>query len=214
MIPALLLAVWAQIKVKSAYAKYSKIPARTGITGAQIAQFIMDQENIHDVGIECIPGEMSDHYDPRSKTVRLSEAVHNGSSIAALGIAAHEVGHVVQHSRAYVPLGIRHFMYPASSIGSKLAFPLIIGGLIFHNPALATIGIWLYSAAVAFTLVTLPVEFNASTRAKRALAGSGYLEEDELAGVRKVLSAAAMTYVAAAVGSILQLVQLILLRRD
>lgn len=214
LIPAILIGVWAQFRVKGAYAKYSQIGTRSRVTGAQIAQFIMDRENIRDVGLECIPGEMTDHYDPRTKTVRLSHDVYNGSSIAALGIAAHEVGHVVQHARAYVPLVMRHFMYPVSSIGSTLAFPLILGGMIFSAKPIISIGIWLFVAAVAFTIVTLPVEFNASRRAKRALATSGYLAEDELEGVSRVLGAAAMTYVAAAVAAVLQLLRLIMIARS
>ena len=217
VIPAILFAAWAQFKVRSTYKKYAQIGVRSGLRGADIAEYMMRSENVTEVALEQVAGEMTDHYDPKSKTVRLSEGVYHGSSIAALGIAAHEVGHVIQHARGYAPLGLRHFMYPVSAVGSKLAVPLIIAGLLFSSRGggfLLNLGIWFFAASVAFTLITLPVEFNASRRAMRALSSGGYLGEDELLGARKVLSAAAMTYVAAAAVAVLQLVQLLLMRRD
>ncbi len=228
LIPAILFALWAQARVRGAYAKYSKVGVRAGLTGADVARFILRDQSTsvaqaggkaalsEVVNLECIPGEMTDHYDPRDKTLRLSEGVYHGRSIAALGIAAHEVGHALQDADNYAPMQLRQLMYPASSIGSTLAFPLIFGGLIlgymgYAVPWLITAGIWLFAAAVAFTIVTLPVEFNASRRALLALANGRYLTEEELDGARAVLSAAALTYVAAAAAAILQLIRLILI---
>lgn len=215
VLPALILAIWAQAKVSSAYGRFSRVAARSGLTGAQVAQLIMRDENVgRDVELEVVPGNLSDHYDPIKKTLRLSQDVFHGNSIAALGIAAHEVGHAIQHARGYAFLQLRTLMYPLSSIGSKLAFPLFFLGLFLSwgsggGHFLMTIGIWMFAAAVAFTLITLPVEFDASRRALRALANGGYVAQDEMAGVRKVLGAAAMTYVAAAAMAVLQLIRLL-----
>jgi hypothetical protein len=224
MIPAIVFALWAQHKVRSAYARWSEVRVRSGITGAEVVRHMLASENIEDVGIECIPGEMTDHFDPQAKVVRLSEAVYNGDSIASVGIAAHETGHVFQHARGYAPMQLRQIMYPISSIGSTLAFPIIFIGMIMgwgghaggFGPILLNVGIWLFTAAVAFTVVTLPVEFNASSRALRALAQGGYLDDGELRGAKAVLDAAAMTYVAAAAAAILQLIRILLItqRRD
>lgn len=197
---------WAQAKVKGAYARYSQIGTRSGMTGADIARWMMQRENITDVELECIPGNLSDHYDPQSKTVRLSQGVYGSQSIAALGIAAHEVGHVIQHAHGYAPMHLRSFVYPTASIGSKLALPLIfIGVFISSLHVLTTVGVLLFAASTAFTLITLPVEFNASSRALAALGQGGILDEDELSGAREVLSAAAWTYVAAALASVMWL---------
>lgn len=226
LIPAMLFALWAQIKVKSAYAKYARVGTRSGLTGADVAQTILREAGIEPVsdpqlypagaacGLTVIPGELTDHYDPRARTLRLSEGVFYGRSVAALGIAAHEVGHAIQHARAYAPLMLRSVVYPVTGFGSFLAWPLFIIGLVMTNDVLINAGILLFSCAVFFTLVTLPVEFNASKRALKALAGGGYLERDELAGARKVLSAAALTYVAAAAMAILQLVRMLVLARS
>lgn len=213
LVPALILAVWAQARVSSAYRKYSKVPTRAGMSGAQVAQMIMRDENIgRDIEIEVVPGHLTDHYDPTKKVLRLSEEVYHGNSIAALGIAAHEVGHAIQDARSYTWMQLRSLMYPMSSIGSTLAFPLFFIGFIFSQAQfLMTIGIWMFVAAVAFTVVTLPVEFDASRRAKLALAQGRYLTDEELGGVKKVLGAAAMTYVAGAAMAILQLIRLLLL---
>ena len=225
LIPALLLAIWAQVKVKSAYAKYSKIGVRSGLTGAEVAELILRGENIPvsnnpekypgnvACGIAAMPGRMTDHYDPRTRMLNLSEDVYYGRSIAALGIAAHEVGHAIQHARLYGPLAVRNIIYPVCGIGSNLAFPLFFIGLIFRYGVLMQVGIALFTLAVFFTLLTLPVEFNASRRALRVLSSGGYLETDELAGARKVLRAAALTYVAAAAMAALQLIRMLVLAR-
>lgn len=200
------LSFWAQARVKSAYYRNAQIATRSGMTGADIARHMMRQENINDVELECIPGELTDHFDPKAKVVRLSEAVYNGRSIASLGIAAHEVGHVIQDARGYAPMHVRSVIYPTASIGSKLSIPLIFVGLVFlHMPALVWAGVFLFAASTFFTVVTLPVEFNASSRALHALEFGNILEPDEMAGARQVLNAAALTYVAAAVTSILWL---------
>ncbi|MCP4640129.1 MAG: zinc metallopeptidase [bacterium] len=224
-IPALLFALWAQFKVKRSYAKYAKIGTRQGLTGAEVAARILRDADVALVAdpdtypsgsacsLEAIGGEMTDHYDPRSRTLRLSQGVYHGQSIAALGIAAHEVGHAIQHARAYSPLSWRSAIYPVSSIGSTLAFPLFFIGMLVRTPMLMNIGIAVFTFAVAFTLITLPVEFNASRRALKALNTGGYLDEDEMAGARKVLSAAAMTYVAAAAMAAAQLLRMIILAR-
>ncbi|MBW7865814.1 MAG: zinc metallopeptidase [Candidatus Hydrogenedens sp.] len=216
MIPAIVMALWAQARVKSAYAKYSRIGTRSGMTGAEAAQRILYGAGVNGVELGMVPGEMTDHYDPARKCVNLSQGVYAGSSVAALGIAAHEVGHAIQDAQGYAPMRLRHFIYPISNIGSTLSFPLIFIGMIFNQSGmgwLISLGIYLFSAAVAFTIITLPVEFDASRRAVRALASGGQLTEDELRGVRKVLSAAALTYVAAAAAAVLQLLRLLIIAR-
>jgi Zn-dependent membrane protease YugP len=215
MIPAIIFSLWAQWAVKSAYAKYSKIGTGSRMTGAAAARAILDSAGVHNVEIGAIPGEMTDHYDPTKKIVNLSEGVYGSDSIAAVGIAAHEVGHAIQDAHQYAPMKLRHLIYPISSIGSTLSFPLILAGLVFGHSGgwLLHLGIYLFAAAVAFTIVTLPVEFNASSRAVQALAKGGYLTADELNGVRKVLRAAALTYVAAAAAAVLQLLRLLLIAR-
>ncbi len=211
---SIVISFWAQGKVKWAYSKYSQMGVRSGITGSQIARRMMAEEGITDVEIEITPGEMTDHYDPGAKVVRLSEAVYHGNSIAALGIAAHEVGHVIQHAHGYAPMHVRSAIYPVSRFGSMLAFPLILAGIFISAvPWLLTVGIYLFAASVAFTVITLPVEFNASKRAMLALNDGRIMTQDELHGAKKVLDAAAMTYVAAATAAILQLVRLILIAR-
>jgi hypothetical protein len=223
ILPALALAIYAQAKVRGAYKRYSQVLSRRGLTGAQVAGAILRDEGIaltdHPeqygaaaaCALEATPGHLSDHYDPRSRTLRLSHDVYNGTSIAALGIAAHEVGHAVQHARQYAPLALRGIVYPVCSAGTMLAWPLFLIGFIVANPLLLKAGIVLFALAVFFTVLTLPVEFNASSRAMRALAHGGYLEDEELAGARKVLQAAALTYVAAAAMAILQLVRMLML---
>ncbi len=198
--------LWAQAKVKGAYARYSQVGTRSGMTGADVARWMMQREGITDVDLECIPGELTDHYDPRTKTVRLSQAVYGSQSIAALGIAAHEVGHVIQHAHQYAPLNLRAIVYPTANIGTRMAPILIIAGAFFlHWPVLVWVGVFLFAASTVFTVITLPVEFNASSRALVALEQGGILEKDELSGAREVLSAAAWTYVAAAVASVMWL---------
>ena len=224
ILPGLIFSIWAQWKVKSTYAKYSQIGTRSGLSGAQVAARILRDANIglagnamasrgNTVGLESIGGQLSDHYDPRDRTLRLSDGVYHGQSIAALGIAAHEVGHAIQHSNAYAMLLWRNAIYPVTNIASTLSWPLLLAGLFMHLPFLLNIGILLFAFAVVFTLITLPVEFDASRRAIRALASGGYLTDDELYGAKKVLSAAAWTYVAAAAVAILELLRLLVIAR-
>lgn len=206
------LCIWAQMRVQSSYRKYSRIRSRSGLTGAQAAQRILQMSGIYDVQIEHVRGELTDHYDPSSKVLRLSDSVYNSESIAAIGVAAHECGHAVQHDKGYAPLSIRTALVPAANIGSRLGVPIILLGVILGlNQVLIQIGIWVFALAVLFQVVTLPVEFNASGRALAMLNDYGMLEQDETRDCRKVLSAAALTYVAAAASSILQLLRLVLL---
>jgi len=212
LIPAIALAIYAQSKVRGAYAKYSQVLSRRGMTGAQAARSMLDRNGMSDVNIEMAPGVLTDHYDPRGRVMRLSEGVYRSSSLAALGIAAHETGHAVQHNSGYYPLALRNGFVPVASFGSKAAFPLFLIGLIFHTGWMLDLGIILFAAAVAFHLVTLPVELNASRRAIRMLAGEGYLTDDEVEPARSVLNAAAWTYVAAAAMAVMQLLRMLMLR--
>ena len=218
LIPAIGLALWAQSRVRSTYAEQSQVASRSGMTGADVARAILRDEGVAltsdpsapGCSLEAVPGELTDHYDPRTRTLRLSENIYHGRSIAALGIAAHEVGHAIQHAKMYAPLMARSVVYPACNIGTKLAWPLLFIGF-FAFPPLMKLAILMFMLAVFFTLLTLPVEFNASSRALRALANGGYLDDQELVGARKVLNAAALTYVAAAAMAIMQLLRMILL---
>ena len=212
LIPALLFAFWAQMRIKSAYSKYSKVKSSYGYSGAQVAERILQQNGIYDVEVEPVSGKLSDHYDPKSKKVRLSEENYQGNSLAALAIAAHEVGHAIQHKNAYTPLVIRHSILPVTNIASFAAFPLFLAGMFLSYPMLMDLGIIFFGAVVLFHLVTLPVEFNASNRALVALKNNGYLLETELSAGKKVLNAAALTYVAAAAMALLNLIRLIILR--
>lgn len=225
LIPAILLAIWAQAKVKSAYAKYSQVGTRRGLTGADVAKAILRDESVHlagdptnypggqACGLQAIPGKMTDHYDPRARMLGLSEDVYHGNSIAALGIAAHEVGHAIQHARMYSPLMVRNIVYPICSLSTTLAWPLLIAGF-FVFPPLLKVAVIMFTLAVFFTVITLPVEFNASSRALKALANGGYLDDEEMMGARKVLNAAALTYVAAAAMAIMQLLRVIIYARN
>ena len=212
LIPAIILAIWAQMRVSSTYAKYSKIPAASGITGAQAAKSLLDQNGVYDVEIESVEGRLSDHYDPRSKKVRLSADNYRGRSLSAIAIAAHEVGHAIQDKAGYLPLKIRYAILPATNIGSWAAFPLFIIGFFLNTPFLMDMGIILFASVVVFHLVTLPVEFNASYQALGQLRGNGMLVDEEVQGAKKVLNAAALTYVAATAMALLQLIRLILIR--
>ena len=204
--PAILLAIWAQIRVKSAFATYSRVRTARGLTGAQAAQEVLRDAGIHDVAVEQVGGFLSDHYDPRQRTLRLSPKVYSSPSVAAVGVAAHEAGHAIQHAHNYGPLALRSFLVPTASFGSWLAFPLIFIGFLFGSLGLAKIGIILFGGVVLFQLITLPVEFNASARAKRALASTGLVtDEQEMRGVSSVLTAAGWTYVAAALSALMQL---------
>ncbi len=215
VIPALLLGLYAQARVRSTYARYGKVRTASGLSAAEVARRILDANGLGEVPVERVPGLLTDHYDPRVRILRLSEGVYASPSIAALGVAAHEAGHAIQHARAYVPLMARNTVYPVANFGSQLGPLLVLGGLILGMvQPLIMVGILLFAFAVLFSLVTLPVELNASGRALRILQSSGFLRPDELEGARKVLSAAALTYIAAALASVLTLVRLILLSRD
>lgn len=206
------LCIIAQFRVNSTFKKYARVRSRSGMTGAQAAQRILELSGIYDVRVEHIRGELTDHYDPANKVLRLSDATYGSTSVAAIGVAAHECGHALQHNKGYAPLQIRTALVPAANIGSKLGIPIILLGVLFGmNQLFIQIGIWVFALAVLFQIVTLPVEFNASGRALRMLGDYGLMGSDETSGCRKVLSAAALTYVAAAASSVLQLLRLILL---
>jgi uncharacterized protein len=210
IIPAFVLSVFAQFRVRSTYSRYSKIPSSRGINGAQAARRLLEAEGITDVAIELSRGFLSDHYDPRTKVLRLSESVYSGDSLASVGVAAHEVGHAIQHARGYVLLRLRSALVPISALGSNLAWPLLIIGFIFMAKSLIMAGILFFTFAVIFQIITLPVEFNASWRAVQALPAAGILTDTEVQGARKVLSAAALTYVAAAAMAVMQLLYFLL----
>jgi len=215
IIPGLILALWAQAKVRNAYNKWARVRTQSGLTGAEIAKIILDGYRLSDIPVREIPGELTDNYDPIKKRLNLSESVYESNSVAAIGIAAHEAGHAIQHNFNYIPLKLRNGIFPVASFGSTLAFPLFFIGLIMgYNKFLMDLGILLFTGFVAFTLITLPVEFNASKRAIAILQNSGYFSRQELIGVREVLSAAALTYVASAATAILQLLRLLILRGD
>ncbi len=211
------LTLWAQISVKSAYSKYSKVRMNSGMTGYDTARRILDMNGLHYVDIERVGGQMTDHYDPRSNVIRLSDGVYSSSSVAACGIAAHEAGHALQYAKEYGPIKLRMSIIKISNIGSQLSMPLFVLGLLLSAPILCEIGIIAFSAAVLFQLITLPVEFNASKRAKECIEHFGATKA-ERQGVSKVLGAAAMTYVAALAVALLNLLRLVLLsqrsRRD
>ena len=210
-LPGLLLSFWAQAKVRGAVKKYSKVRTARGVTGAQVARTLLDDQGLYNVEVEEASGFLSDHYDPRSKTLRLSKDVYRNPSIAAAGIAAHEMGHAIQDKNGYFPLQIRSAFVPVARFGSTLAPWLFIAGFLLRITPLAWVGIVLFGVAVIFTLVTLPVEFDASKRAKKLLVNNGVLIGDEIKGVDKVLDAAALTYVAAAVAAVGQLVYYVFL---
>ena len=213
-----MLSLLAQGKVKSTFAKYSKIRSRSGLTGAEAAQRVLASAGIYDVSIQRVSGNLTDYYDPRSKVLKLSDSTYGSDSVAAVGVAAHECGHAIQHQQGYGPLVLRSTLVPAANFGSQLAWPVFFAGLIFSLRPLLTAGIVLFSLAVLFQLVTLPVEINASRRAVSVLNSTGMVTQEESSGVKKVLTAAALTYVAALASSILQLLRLIILaggrRRD
>lgn len=215
LIPAIIFSLYAQFKVQATFKKYQDARAASGRTGAQVAREILDRSNLYDVPVELTPGTLSDHYDPRSRVLRLSPEVYHGRTLAAYGVAAHETGHAIQHSEAYVPLTIRNGIFPVASLGSNLGFFLFFIGIIFGggNTFLLDLGIILFSFFVGFTVLTLPVEYNASNRALAILGASGYLMPgEEIGGAKKVLNAAALTYVAAAATAILQLLRMLLIR--
>lgn len=217
----LLLSLAASAMVNSTYSKYAKVRSNTGMTGAMVAERILHSQGIYDVRIERVSGRLSDHYDPRNKVLRLSDSTYNDSSVAAVGVAAHECGHAIQHAKGYAPLKLRGMLVPVANLGSTFGYILVLVGLLFTSNSgntMITIGLIAYSMAVLFQIVTLPVEFNASRRAVGLLESQGILSSNELKHTRKVLGAAAMTYVAAAATAILQLLRLIIIaggrRRD
>ena len=219
LLPGLLFMLWAQSKVRGAYGKYSRVRNQQGITGAQAARLVLDSNGLYDVPIEPIPGELTDHYDPRKRVLRLSQGVYGVPSVAAVGIAAHEAGHAIQHAKGYAPLQARTAIVPLVGIGSNIGYVLILVGLFLGGgQQLATIGVLLFALATVFALITLPVEFDASRRAKQALASAGLVSVQEGQGVAKVLDAAAWTYIAGFAASLLTLLYYVMLvfggRRD
>lgn len=214
------ISLWAQGRVTSTFSQYSKVRSRTGMTGAEAAKRLLHAQGIYDVTVRQVSGNLTDHFDPRTKTVNLSQSVYNATSVAAIGVAAHECGHAMQYDEGYAPLRFRSALVPAANFGSKISWPMILLGVMFGGlgSPLVQIGILMFTLAVLFQLVTLPVEFNASRRAVKLLDSQGILVGEEVSGTKKVLSAAALTYVAAAATSILQLLRLIILyggrRRD
>ena len=211
LIPILLLSMWAQFKVSGNFRRYNGVNNRRRMTGAQAAEAVLRANGVYDVPIRCVRGELTDHYDPRDNTIYLSESVYGAPTIAAVGVAAHEAGHAVQYAVGYVPVRIRSAIIPATQIGSKFSFILFLLGTLLYNQMLFFIGILLFSLTTLFQLVTLPVEFNASRRALETIEGRQLLDDEELRGAKKVLQAAALTYVAALLMSLLQLMRFVLI---
>ena len=222
LIPAMIFAFWAQINVQTTFSRFKQVRNRRGLTAADVARRILDANGLNYVQIQRVSGELTDHYDPRAQVVRLSDSVYDSTSVAAIGVAAHEVGHACQHAEDYVPLRIRSAIIPMTRIGSMLAMPVFILGLLFAQLSLygnmvgdvfMMLGILLFSLSTLFQLVTLPTEFNASARALKTLESYGILDEDELVGARSTLRAAALTYVAALASTLAQLLRLIIISR-
>jgi Zn-dependent membrane protease YugP len=214
LIPAFIFSLWAQYNTQSTFKKWSQIEAGRGITAEKVADQILKNYGVNGVKIEMIPGQLTDHYDPRDKVLRLSEGVYGNSSIAALGVAAHEAGHAIQHAKGYGFIQFRNAIVPVVNITSNLAIPIFFIGLLVSIPILLKVGIFLFIGVVVFHLVTLPVEIDASSRALKVLQTGAYLSPEELRGAKSVLSAAAMTYLAAALMAILNLIRLVLIARD
>ena len=220
LLPAMFFAIWAQFKVQSTFKKYDKVLSDKNITGADAARRILDANGLYDVQVENVRGHLNDHFDPRTNVIRLSDATYGSVSVAAIGVAAHEAGHAVQHATGYAPIRLRQAIVPVTRWGSTLAMPLFLIGLLMIgfggiNPAICEFmmfgGIALFSLSTVFQIITLPVEFNASSRALKVLEGSGMLDSDEIGGARAVLSAAAMTYVAALATSLAYLLRFVLI---
>lgn len=214
LIPAIIFSLYAQTKIQSTFNKYMRVYTRNGLTGAQVARMVLDRNGLYDVPVEVIPGRLSDHYDPVSSTLRLSRDVYYGDTVSSVGVAAHEAGHAIQHRTGYAPLSIRNSLVPVANIGSSLSWILLVLGFILSYPTLVTIGIYMFCAVVAFQIITLPVEYNASRRAIEQLEGGGILYGEDLEGARRVLDAAALTYVASALTAIAQLLRLLVLSRN
>ena len=212
VIPAMIISLIAQIQVKSTFARYNRVPNRKGYTAAMLARQILDENGLQHIRIERVAGELTDHYSPKEDVIRLSDSTYNSTSVGALGVAAHEVGHAIQYGGGYFPIKVRNAFIPITQIGSSIAWPLAILGIILGFPLLTEVGILLFCAVVLFQLLTLPVEFNASHRAIRTLREDRILDEDERKGAKKVLAAAAMTYVAALIVAFANLLRLLALR--
>ena len=211
LIPVMVLSLWAQIRVSGSFRRYHQIRNRRQITGAQAAYAVLRAHGVNDVSVQSVPGNLTDHYDPRVNTIYLSDSVYHSPTIAAVGVAAHEAGHAVQYAYGYLPIKVRSAILPVTQFGSQFSFVLLMIGLVLYSQALFLVGIVLFSMTTLFQLVTLPVEFNASRRALETIEGEGLLGDDELPGAQKVLSAAALTYVAALLMSLLQLLRYVLI---
>jgi len=211
LIPALLISFWAQTKITATFKRYSKVYSTKGYSAFEVARMLLDESGLYDINIERVSGNLTDHYDPRNRVLRLSDTVYNSTSVASIGVAAHEVGHAIQHKESYGPLIFRNTIVPAVNIGSNFSWILFFLGIILGKPSLTTFGILLFSGVVLFQLVTLPVEFDASSRALRILKDRSILVNDEITSAKKVLNAAGMTYVAATLVALSQLFRLILL---
>ena len=212
VVPCIIFAFWAQARVKSTFNRYEQVLNRRGLTGAQAAEAVLRQNGVTGVRIEWVAGKLNDHFDPRTNTIRLSNAVYASTSVASIGVAAHEAGHAVQYAVGYFPIRLRAAIIPVTQFGSAAAFPLIILGLFMNSGILIDIGIWAFALSTVFQLVTLPVEINASNRALAAIEQGGLLTGDEYPMAKKTLTAAAMTYVAALATAVLNLVRLLLIR--
>lgn len=211
IVPAFILTIWAQFRVKGTFKKWAQVPASSGMTGYQAARRMLDNNGLHHIPIEPVPGTLTDHYDPINRVVRLSEPVYYENSISAISVACHEVGHAIQHLVNYPFLVARHRIFPVVNFASGIAPFLLIGGILFNALGLIGLGVIFFSVAVAFQLITLPVEFNASNRARSLMITEGFVHQEEAKGVAKVLNAAALTYVAAALLSLLELIRYILM---
>ncbi len=205
LLPGMALSMWASFRVKTAFNKYSKVPVSTGLTGAQAARAMLDRAGLHDVKIGRSRGFLSDHYNPATRSLALSGPVHDSNSIAAVGVATHEAGHAIQHAKEYGPLGLRSMLVPTANIGSSLGYIVMMAGLFLASQGIFMIGVALFSMVILFQLVTLPVEFDASSRAKELVIANGLVSQHEREGMDRVLNAAALTYVAAAISSLLTL---------
>lgn len=214
VVPAILISLYAQMKVTSTYKKYSQVLSQNAKTATQVTRMILDMNGLQSVKIESVSGKLSDHYDPRANVIRLSDSVRSDISVASIGVAAHEAGHAIQHAQGYTPIKLRNAILPVANIGSKLSIPLILLGIILSFEPLVTVGIVAFSAVLLFQVVTLPVEFNASRRALMTLSQNNILKGEELSGAKRVLSAAALAYVAAVLVSLAQLLRLLLINRN
>lgn len=214
LIPAMLFSIYAQSNISGTFNRYLRVSSKSGITGADAARAILNRNGLHDIPVEVVRGKLTDHYDPKGRVLRLSEEVYYGNSLASIGVAAHESGHAIQHGEGYSPLAIRNALVPIANIGSNLSWIFVIMGFALRLMGLVNIGILLFSGAVAFQIITLPVEFNASSRALEQIKQNNILYSDEIIGAKRVLRAAAMTYVAATLVAVSQLIRLLLISRE